>query len=814
MVLAFDLQGRLRSGSTDLEGWKVSGQSGSQRDDVELVAVNDPFISVDYMTYMFKYDTVHGQWKHNELKVKDDKTLLFGEKPVTVFGVRNPEEIPWGETGAEYIVESTGVFTDKDKAAAHLKGGAKKVIISAPSKDAPMFVVGVNEKEYKPDLHIVSNASCTTNCLAPLAKPPKTVDGPSMKDWRGGRAASFNIIPSSTGAAKAVGKVLPALNGKLTGMAFRVPTVDVSVVDLTRLQNDKMCDLFNFVGQVFDAKAGIALNENFVKLVAWYDNERGYRSTTKRTPIAKSSVASTDDSSSSNRSSSAHRRSRSLSRFSRPMPLPGDDFSTDAPVPRGKFVNTVRGSGFPDVTLDDLAVQFFDSADRGRSAPRIDDFSSGDKVSVSQRRGRSVSRHGYRVGDGKASGGNSYVGGRINSDYNSRRRRSVSVVQYQISDSESDLDHSQNSKRHATLKSLGGGSSQVPLSNRTATSNHRQVLRRSLSQKDLKYQDGYSSHSSVLTDDEGRDSHPNINGIGRTIQTVYAQKKAEHPTGEDMNSGLYEAMRKELRNAVEEIRMELKHAIRKPNTSLASDNCRQSKNSDALQAVSTIRRNYATKMEQKSSDRSRMSKRLTEEAERYFEDFISNVEDTDISSLDGERSDTSSSLSKMQTFQSPLLSKSISVEMDGVVLPWLQWETSNDTSPLSSKKSESMASPNTNLWEAAQDATPMQDSSHHSISSCGSWSSRVLDGHSSNIGEVTGNRFGEMEVTIANFHQMEQGNSLMLMSILSVKVKKLFSLKAGVNNREFIQEVFCFVIKCSVSCNPFLPIRGYTCFSV
>ncbi|XP_021681032.2 uncharacterized protein LOC110665286 isoform X2 [Hevea brasiliensis] len=480
-----------------------------------------------------------------------------------------------------------------------------------------------------------------------------------------------------------------------------------------------------------------------------------FRSTTKRTPIAKSSVASTDDSSSSNRSSSAHRRSRSLSRFSRPMPLPGDDFSTDAPVPRGKFVNTVRGSGFPDVTLDDLAVQFFDSADRGRSASRIDDFSSGDKVSVSQRRGRSVSRHGYRVGDGKASGGNSYVGGRINSDYNSRRRRSVSVVQYQISDSESDLDHSQNSKRHATLKSLGGGSSQVPLSNRTATSNHRQVLRRSLSQKDLKYQDGYSSHSSVLTDDEGRDSHPNINGIGRTIQTVYAQKKA----------------------------------IRKPNTSLASDNCRQSKNSDALQAVSTIRRNYATKMEQserrkqdllseilleeqrgreiskavkellhdpnnsignkplqdrkKSSDRSRMSKRLTEEAERYFEDFISNVEDTDISSLDGERSDTSSSLSKMQTFQSPLLSKSISVEMDGVVLPWLQWETSNDTSPLSSKKSESMASPNTNLWEAAQDATPMQDSSNHSISSCGSWSSRVLDGHSSNIGEVTGNRFGE-----------------------------------------------------------------------
>ncbi|KAG8082431.1 hypothetical protein GUJ93_ZPchr0014g47589 [Zizania palustris] len=225
-----------------------------QSDDVELVAVNDPFITTDYMTYMFKYDTVHGQWKHHDVKVKDSKTLLFGEKEVTVFGCRNPEEIPWGETGADYVVESTGVFTDKDKAAAHLKGGAKKVIISAPSKDAPMFVVGVNEKEYKSDINIVSNASCTTNCLAPLAKvindrfgivealmttvhaitaTQKTVDGPSSKDWRGGRAASFNIIPSSTGAAKAVGKVLPALNGKLTGMAFRVPTVDVSVVDLT-----------------------------------------------------------------------------------------------------------------------------------------------------------------------------------------------------------------------------------------------------------------------------------------------------------------------------------------------------------------------------------------------------------------------------------------------------------------------------------------------------------------------------------------------------------------------------------------------------
>uniref|UniRef100_A0A803M6U4 Glyceraldehyde-3-phosphate dehydrogenase n=1 Tax=Chenopodium quinoa TaxID=63459 RepID=A0A803M6U4_CHEQI len=301
-----------------------------QRDDVELVAINDPFISTDYMTYMFKYDSVHGQWKHHELKVQDSNTLLFGEKSVTVFASRNPEEIPWGETGAEYVVESTGVFTDKEKAAAHLKGGAKKVVISAPSKDAPMFVVGVNEKEYTPETDIVSNASCTTNCLAPLAKvindrfgiveglmttvhsitaTQKTVDGPSAKDRRGGRAASFNIIPSSTGAAKAVGKVLPSLNGKLTGMSFRVPTVDVSVVDLTvRLEKDASYDEIkaaikeesegnlkgilgyteddvvstDFVGDsrssIFDAKAGIALNKNFVKLVSWYDNEWGYSS--------------------------------------------------------------------------------------------------------------------------------------------------------------------------------------------------------------------------------------------------------------------------------------------------------------------------------------------------------------------------------------------------------------------------------------------------------------------------------------------------------------------------------------------------------
>ncbi|XP_010417619.2 PREDICTED: glyceraldehyde-3-phosphate dehydrogenase GAPCP1, chloroplastic-like [Camelina sativa] len=220
----------------------------TSRDDIEVVAVNDPFIDAKYMAYMLKYDSTHGNFK-GSINVIDDSTLEINGKKVNVVSKRDPAEIPWADLGADYVVESSGVFTTLSKAASHLKGGAKKVIISAPSADAPMFVVGVNEKTYQPNMDIVSNASCTTNCLAPLAKvvheefgiveglmttvhattaTQKTVDGPSMKDWRGGRGASQNIIPSSTGAAKAVGKVLPELNGKLTGMAFRVPTANVS----------------------------------------------------------------------------------------------------------------------------------------------------------------------------------------------------------------------------------------------------------------------------------------------------------------------------------------------------------------------------------------------------------------------------------------------------------------------------------------------------------------------------------------------------------------------------------------------------------
>jgi len=292
----------------------------------EVMAINDPFIPLDYMVYMFKYDSTHGRFKG---EVSHDGTfLLINGHKVTVFNERDPTNIDWASAGAEYIVESTGVFTTLEKAAAHTKGGAKKVIISAPSADAPMFVMGVNHENYDPSLQIVSNASCTTNCLAPLAKvindnygikeglmttvhavtaTQKTVDGPSGKDWRGGRGAAQNIIPSSTGAAKAVGKVIPELNGKLTGMAFRVPTPDVSVVDLTvvlekEASYDEICATIkaaaegemkgylaytedavvssDFIGDphssIFDAKAGIQLSKTFVKLVSWYDNEMGY----------------------------------------------------------------------------------------------------------------------------------------------------------------------------------------------------------------------------------------------------------------------------------------------------------------------------------------------------------------------------------------------------------------------------------------------------------------------------------------------------------------------------------------------------------
>ena len=300
----------------------------AQPDVYDVVAINDPFVDVDYMVYMVKYDTIHGKFE-GCVKAENGQLVVNG-KPISVFACKDPAEIPWGAEGADYVVESTGVFTTTEKASAHLKGGAKKVVISAPAKDkeTPTFVCGVNLDKYTKDMKIVSNASCTTNCLAPLTKvvhdnfgiveglmttvhstttTQKTVDAPSAKDWRGGRAAAGNIIPSSTGAAKACALVLPEMKGKLTGMSFRVPTLDVSVVDLTvRLEKsttyEEICakvkeasetSMKGILGytdedvvssdfysdprtSIFDAKAGIMLNPNFVKLVSWYDNEWGY----------------------------------------------------------------------------------------------------------------------------------------------------------------------------------------------------------------------------------------------------------------------------------------------------------------------------------------------------------------------------------------------------------------------------------------------------------------------------------------------------------------------------------------------------------
>ncbi|HSJ11286.1 MAG TPA: type I glyceraldehyde-3-phosphate dehydrogenase [Gillisia sp.] len=304
---------------------RIAFRIAMESKDVEVVAVND-LLDVEHLAYLLKYDSVHGQFK-GTVDVKDGN-LVVNDKTIRVTAERNPEDLKWGDVNAEIVIDCTGIFTDIAGGKRHIEAGAKKVVISAPSKDAPMFVMGVNHKDVKPEDTIVSNASCTTNCLAPLAKvindnfgiveglmttihattaTQLTVDGPSKKDWRGGRSALINIIPSSTGAAKAVGKVIPELDGKLTGMSFRVPTADVSVVDLTvrtkkaasydevkaafkKASEGEYKGLISYTEEAvvsqdfvsnsyicnFDAEAGIALNDNFFKLVAWYDNEYGY----------------------------------------------------------------------------------------------------------------------------------------------------------------------------------------------------------------------------------------------------------------------------------------------------------------------------------------------------------------------------------------------------------------------------------------------------------------------------------------------------------------------------------------------------------
>lgn len=304
---------------------RLAFRAGLDREDLEFVGIND-MLGPEYMAYMLKYDTMHGRFdgevSHTE------KGIVVNGKEIPVFSEKDPANLPWKDLAVDFVIEATGLFTATDKASAHLTAGAKKVVISAPSKDAPMFVMGVNNESYEAGTNVVSNASCTTNCLAPLVKvvhdnfgiesglmttvhsttaTQRTVDGPSVKDWRGGRAASGNIIPSSTGAAKAVGKVIPDLNGKLTGMSMRVPTLDVSVVDLTvnlktATTYEEICKAMkeasegslkgilgytdeqvvssDFLGDartsIFDAGAGIMLNDKFVKLISWYDNEWGY----------------------------------------------------------------------------------------------------------------------------------------------------------------------------------------------------------------------------------------------------------------------------------------------------------------------------------------------------------------------------------------------------------------------------------------------------------------------------------------------------------------------------------------------------------
>ncbi|XP_073224271.1 uncharacterized protein [Cicer arietinum] len=477
-----------------------------------------------------------------------------------------------------------------------------------------------------------------------------------------------------------------------------------------------------------------------------------FKSTTKRI------VSSVEDSTPLPSSSSLHhRRSRSLSRPSRP--LSSRDNDSDLPAPRGKFVNTIRGSGFPEISLDDLAIEFFESGNRGRLDSRSSESESTPAGgSSSLRRGRSVSRRNSGVGDDRRSSIGS--GGRTVSDSNSRRRRSLSVVRCQISDSESDLDRSQNSKSRANLINNDIGNK---LMHNPAALDQRQVLRKSLNHKDLRSYDGYSV---ILTDDEGAGAYLKKSGSEK-LRAVHVQKKVGLT---DMANGLHKAVRKELRQ------METDLAAVKSRASTLSPGGRLlSDNSNAIQSVSSVRRSYESELEQsekrkqdllaeivfeeqrgrelskmvkelipatktnsipepprgrkKSHDRNRMSMRLTEEAERYIEDFISNVEDTDISSLDGERSDTSSSIGgliKPETFTSPPMPRPLPVLMDGITLPWLQWETNNSPSSPMTNQNKTLLTSTPNSATGSSTQEKFKDQSNHSISSSGSWSPDYL----------------------------------------------------------------------------------------
>ncbi|KAL7152822.1 hypothetical protein ABFS83_04G124400 [Erythranthe nasuta] len=511
-----------------------------------------------------------------------------------------------------------------------------------------------------------------------------------------------------------------------------------------------------------------------------------FRSTTKRDSIG-------GNSSSDNSLRRSLRRSRSHSRFSHSTapdsPLTDAEYNKN--VPRGKFVNTTRGSAspFPEISLDDLALEFFSS-----SSSKNDNESDGGAAELKQRRGRSVSRRGEigrwasdtvsssrkgrsvsrsRGGDVASISSASTAKKIISSDAGSRRRRSLSVARYQISDSESEVDHSRNSSNHAIVKTPKSGNSQMPLApNAIASSNRR--LGRSRSHKDISLlHDGYSSHSSALTDDESKDTHFGKNGFDKIIREVYANKKAEHPSEDTANGGLYEAMRKELRYAVEEIRTELNQVMGKNQTDSTggAENSRiRDKYESKLEQLEKHKQDLLTEMlleeqggrevskmveelpnsinsaavekkplraRKRSNDRNRVSKRLVEEAERYIEDFISNVEDTDISSFDGERSDGSSTLGgtkktrdaairEAETNKTSAGSTCRPVEMDGVILPWLQWETIHDASPLGKNRAHSPVTPKSLKKDSEKDIVPLHDPSSYSMSSHGSWSPGIF----------------------------------------------------------------------------------------
>ncbi|KAL0429583.1 UNVERIFIED_CONTAM: hypothetical protein Sradi_0584300 [Sesamum radiatum] len=560
-----------------------------------------------------------------------------------------------------------------------------------------------------------------------------------------------------------------------------------------------------------------------------------FKSATKRAAIGGSS--------SGDSTRSSLRRSRSLSRFSRPIaPKPDTETDYNKNVPRGKFVNTTRGSKmpFPEISLDDLALEFFSSSSKndnesdggvvegngreGRSVSRRSEIGRwASDTASSRRRGRSVSRPRGNVVSSKSASAKNV----ISRDAGSRRRRSLSVARYQISDSESEADHSQNSRNRAYVKAPISGSNQMSLATTGTASNNRR-LARSRSHKDLSLlHDGYSSHSSALTDEESKDTHFGKNGYEKIIKTVYAQKKAEHPTENVRNSGFYEAMRKELRYAVEEIRTELNQAMGRNQTAVASSDGLKPENSDALQDFSRITEKYAPKFEQeqrsqevskmvkgpphsrtsaiaekpsrarkRSSDRSRTSKRLIEDAERIFEDFLSNVEDTDISSLDGERSDGSSSFGGMmkardaaimeaETYRTPARSAPPPVEMDGVILPWLQWETSHDGSLSGKERALTPMTPKALEWNSEKDMVLLHDQSSHSVSSQGSSSPAPFN-----------SPFMDKEKRHAKPDKsaVSACPALTWTSTLTCRTMRNNCLKSIENRTESIQVVYCFVL--------------------